>query len=154
MTAEDNFIKKLEAFFDDPQVFNSTVKTRVLFYLKQYKDEIPPIVVEKEVTKRLAPIPKFTPTKRLLTGDERPGVTQEILDYYAHQFCEKFDVDFDIFMKATKGKSTWYITSVRKEFCRYIFNNYRCSQQVLTRYFNINHSTIVYYLRMDKKKVG
>lgn len=148
MTPEEVFIKKVDIFINDPIVFTDILKKRLLTYLGEYKNQIPEkiVLVDKPVS-HLA----FIPTKRLLGGKKNlPKATQKILKHHAIQFCDQYKVKFSLFIKPPKGKSTWQITAIRKEFCFYIMENYECTQQILKDFFNINHTTIVYYLRGKK----
>lgn len=151
MTAEDNFVSKFRAFVNDSEIFTEIMERRLRLYLNEYKEELPEklVLIDKPTTHI-----KYVPTKRTFKRKENlPKATETVLKHYAKEFCKTYEVDYDEFMKAPKGKSTWQITSVRKEFCKYIICNYECSQQILKDFFKIDHSTIVYYLR-GKKNVA
>jgi hypothetical protein len=47
MKPEINFIKKLEAFFDEE--FNDYTKSRIELYLNEFRQEIPPVIIKKEI---------------------------------------------------------------------------------------------------------
>jgi hypothetical protein len=148
MTAEDNFLRKFGAFVNDSDIFTETMQKRIRLYLSEYKEELPEkiVLVDKPVA-HLA----YIPTKRLLgTKKKLPKVTEDLLKYHAVELCAQYKVKYNLFRKPPKGKSTWQITAIRKEFCFYIMENYECTQQILKDFFGLNHTTITYYLRGKK----
>lgn len=149
MTPEQEFIRKVEVFFDDPIVINDKVKNRLLFLLKQYRDELPPVVVEKEVIKPVK-ILRFIPTKKLLNKEPNkcPIVNQDILDSYALEFAKAHGLELKEFKeRPLSGKCKGVVRMARTDFCKFIMTNYQCTQEILKDYFQVDHTTMVYYIR-------
>jgi hypothetical protein len=152
MTPEENFIKKVEVFISDPVIINDVVKKRLLMYLNEYKAELP----EKVLFKRMENELRYIPTKHLERRNipKKPMITDEIMEMVAKDICKQQGANFKEFKQSEYGKSSYIVTQLRREFCWHIMENYQCTQQIIKNFFNVNHATIVYYLRGKKIKTA
>jgi hypothetical protein len=144
---EDNFIKGLEFFLDTE--FNDFSKKRILSMLEEYKNNIP--VREKEVIKyqevkvyrRISDIVPVTVFKTA-------GTPEKLLED-AKVFCELHKIDLKEFIKTKYSRKARHeISSLRKEFCRKAFEKYITSNNMLAKFFSINHTTVTFYLYGSK----
>jgi hypothetical protein len=139
MTPETEFLRKLEAFLD--QEFNDYTRNRIRGYLQDYKDQIPPLVIKKEEVI----------IKEVIKVKEHPSIgkqnlSQDFLRKEAAAFCENRGVDVKIFERNSTKKAPVDVVLARKEFCKAILSKYYCSSTTLAKFFNVHHSTIVFYL--------
>jgi len=141
MTAENRLIRKLETFLD--QEFNNFVKNRVLGYIKEYRDEIPPIIVRKEYIKNIFGTEEPPEQKR---KSYKVLVRREELMSDAVELCNIHNIDINEFIDRSHKRTTTKITELRKIFCKMAYEKYICNNDALAKFFNIHHSTISYYL--------
>lgn len=148
MKPEINFIKKLEAFFDDE--FNDYTKNRIKVYLKEFREEIPPVVINKEI---------MIKEPLLMSGANREIKRESIYKVYptindlhndAKEICELYQIDLDEFMNRKNMKAKANIADVRKKFCQMAFERYFCSTNMLAKFFKVHHSTISFYVHGKK----
>lgn len=145
MNHEEQFIRKLEAFLNEN--FNDYSKKRILTYLKEYTETIPPVVVKKErVKNELEKIYIDCPNCK-------EYATQEKLKEDAIEFCLLNDIDFDSFAKSKRIKTNCKIAELRKEFTVKSFEKYLCSNNLLAEFFNVHYSTISFYLYGKKTRI-
>jgi hypothetical protein len=148
MKPEINFIKKLEAFFDDE--FNDYTKSRIELYLKEFKQDIPPIIIKKEVI-----INKTLEPKNIQQDIKREAVykvyaTHQNLYNDAKELCELHQIDIDEFMNRKNLKAKSDIVDIRKKFCSIAFERYFCNTNMLAKFFKVHHSTISFYVHGKK----
>jgi hypothetical protein len=139
MTPETEFLRKLEAFLD--QEFNDYIRNRIRGYLQDYKDQIPPLVIKKEevIIKEVVKI-KENP----MIGKQ--NLSQDFLRKEAAAFCQNRGIDVKVFETNKSKKAPTDVVIARKEFCKSILSKYYCSSSTLAKFFNVHHSTIVFYL--------
>ena len=139
MKPEIEFLKKLEAFLDED--FNEYSKNRILGYLEEYKESIPPIIIKKErvITDEIIKV-----KEHLAAGKQR--VTQDMLMKEAETFCLKLNMTLDVFLDNSRKRSSTEVVSARKDFCKFILNKYYCSNNHLVKLVNVHHATVVFYL--------
>lgn len=140
MTAENEFIKKLETFLD--QVFNDYSKKRISLYLQEYKDKIPPIIINK--TKKEIVRTDVFESRRIIGN--KFAVTNDELMNDAIEMCKKYDVDIKDFMDRKHKKARTKVVELRKKFCQDSYEKYICNNDTLSKFFNIHYSTISFYL--------
>lgn len=144
MRAEENFIKKLEAFLD--REFDKYSNSRIQMYLKEYRDEIPAVVIKKEVK------PERTYEVKLPEPETKRDVvyktyaTPDDLIRDAKDLCALYKIDIDEFMNRKHAKARAHVVDVRKQFCSMSFERYFCSNDILAKFFKVHHSTISFYL--------
>jgi hypothetical protein len=138
MTPENNFMKSLEAFLDEE--FNDFSRRRILSYLKEYREQIPPVIIVKKHQKEIVkPVASLTNYKMY--------VTKEQLMKDAEELCKINNLDIDVFVNLNKkAKSRTSVTILRKLFCQRAHEQYLCTNNILARFFNVHHSTVCFYL--------
>ena len=145
MTSEENqFIKKLEVYFDD--TFNDYTRNRILGYLEDYKKIIQaknPIVIYKDKIKEVIKEIEVEPKK---TYVYKPIITKKELMDNAKELCAAYDISIEDFLDSSKVRIRCDIAKVRKKFCHTIHSKYICSNKILGELLNVHHSTITYYL--------
>jgi len=139
MTAENEFIKKLETFLD--QVFNDYGKKRISTYLEEYKDKIPPIIITKEKKD----IKNSLFIDRRIVGF-KSVVNNEQLMQDAIELCKEHDININDFMDRKHKKARTDVVELRKRFCQECYEKYICNNDALSKFFNIHYSTISFYL--------
>ena len=132
--SELKFIKNLEFFLGEE--FNEYSKSRIISYLKEYKEEIPPIVKHEIVYKE-----KIVKQER---NKYKEYVTNDMLMADAKELCELKQVDINEFLRSNKSRTD--ASLLRKEFCNNCFQKYLCSNNILANFFGVHHSTISFYL--------
>lgn len=136
MTAEDNFIKKLGVYLDTE--FNSYDLKKINTLLKEYRNEIPPVLLlEREANPE-----KFIPKLPILPQ----GISDEQLLILASEICLIHKVSINEFMQTKKGYCPRHIVQLRKEFCRNIKETYIIQNKQLKDFFGVNHTTISFYI--------
>ena len=144
MKAEKEFIKKLEVYFDEN--FNDYTINRIETYLKEYRDSIPAIVIkEKE---------KITEEKNdlkiIFNSNSKVNMKKfidiDILNKEATEFCDMKKISLESFITSKTSKGRISIITLRKEFCEKMHEKYLCKNITLAKFFNINHSTISFYM--------
>lgn len=138
MTAENEFIKKLEAFLD--QVFNDYSKRRISNYLEEYKDSIPPIIIKQNKDSK-----NTTYLDRKTIG-LKSFVDSDKLMQDAIELCQEYNIEINDFMDRKHKKCRTEVVELRKKFCQDSFVKYVCSNDTLSKFFNIHYSTISFYL--------
>lgn len=147
MSPEISFIKKLEAFFDDE--FNDYTKKRIEIYLKEFREEIPPVIIKKEIFIKEPPNQmSFNDVKKEAVYKVYPTLKDLIND--AKEICELHNIDFDEFVNRKNPKAKATIVDVRKKFCSMVFERYFCSTNMLAKFFKVHHSTISFYVHGKK----
>jgi len=136
MTAENNFINALQAYLDAD--FTDFDKKRVITFLEDYKQNLEPVIILKEkIVYKEVIVESF---------NHKPIVTQTDLEREALTICNQYEIPYDLFIKSKGRRSTNEIAEVRKAFCTHIMKKYKCSQERLRAFFNLNHASINYYL--------
>lgn len=144
---EDNFIKGLEFFLDTE--FNDFCKKKLLLMLENYKSNFP--VREKEVIKYQEVMVYEKTNESIPVTIYKTAGTFERLSNDAKDFCEENKIEFSEFIKTKFGrKSRHMISAFRKEFCRKAFKKYIISNDMLSKFFSVNHTTITFYLYGSK----
>ena len=145
MNHEEQFVRKLEAFLNED--FNDYSKKRIISYLNDYADSIPPVVIKKErVGNELEKI-------YINCTNCKEYATIEKLKEYAIEFCLLNNIDFDSFAKSKRIKTNCKIAELRKEFTVKSFEKYLCSNNLLAEFFNVHYSTISFYLYGKKTRI-
>lgn len=140
MNIEDQFVRKLEAFFDED--YNDFTKRRIALFLKEYRDEIPPVVViEKE--KKEPEIIYYNRERRQI---KKPIMTIDQLHEEASIFCEENGITVKEFLLKKGRKTKGSIVQLRRIFCNLCFQKYLCTNNILAKFFNVDHSSISFYL--------
>lgn len=143
MTSEEVFIGNLAAYLD--LTLNEFDKCRILGYLKDYVDGLEPKVIHKEkIVEKVIYVEGSKPIKL---------VTQTDLERDAATICNECELPYDLFIKSNKRRGANEIAEVRKKFCIHIMANYKCSQEKLRAFFDVNHASINYYLGNKKVKI-
>lgn len=142
MKPEVEFVKKIEAFLD--QEFNDYSTKRIITYLNEYKDRIPPVYIHKTIEKN-------TVAKRPINTTKTFASDEDLINQ-AKAFCDQNDIDFKRFATSKSIKSTCDISAARKKFCQYMYEIYLCNNTQLARFFNVDHSTISFYLYGKKSR--
>lgn len=136
MTAEQNFIKKLEAYLDCE--INDYGKRRIEGYLRDYAAEVPQI---KKI--------EFPKDDYIYIKKEANDLT---LYSEAQRLCEANLISVFDFLNPKNGKSTNLVAEVRKVFCKEMLNRYKISIKELKEFFGVDHSTISHYIHGKKYK--
>tara|TARA_R110000868_G_scaffold256993_1_gene514071 strand:+ start:523 stop:969 length:447 start_codon:yes stop_codon:yes gene_type:complete len=144
---EEVFLKELEAYFIFDLEFNDSAKRKVLFLLEEYKKSIN--VEIKVVTKN------FIIYKTIAGNLVKPHTNKKILSYSDledefNKFCKNEGVTLNHLIKK-QGRSTRAITKIKVDFCNYIAENFLVSKAELAAFFGLNHATIHYYFKEEKK---
>ena len=138
---EEGFIRELELFLDTE--FNDFCKKKLLLMLENYKSNFP--VREKEVIRQVTVYEKSN--NLIPVTIYKTAGTFERLANDAKDFCEENNVDVNEFIKTKFGrKARHMISAFRKEFCRKAFKKYIISNDMLSKFFSVNHTTITFYL--------
>ena len=137
---EDQFIRKLEAFFDDD--YNDFTKKRIELFLKEYRDEIPPVIVVEKEKKE----PQYVFYKNSRREIKKPLITIEQLNEEATIFCEENGITVKEFLLKKGRKTKGSIVQLRKIVCNLCFQKYLCTNNILAKFFNVDHSSISFYL--------
>jgi hypothetical protein len=136
MNNEDLFVRELSAFLDTK--FNDFSKTRIIRMLSDYKSRLPPVTITKIVDRTVVEKrPSSIPIKSLITESE--------MFIEAKEICELYEVDFNMFMSKNR-KCVTKVASARKAFCRKMYNEYLCNNSMLSKFFDVHHTTISFYL--------
>jgi len=147
MKADESFIKKLESFIDEP--FNEFAKTRIIRLLKEYREEIPAIVIKEEKTKEKQ-IEKKTKyafdSESVLRRPNKNYATKAQLEVEAKMFCEIYEICIEEFMNRKYRKARTKIIEARKAFCNLIHERYLCHNNTLAEFFDVHHSTVSFYM--------
>lgn len=138
MKADETFIKKLEMYFDED--FNDYTKKRISVYLKEYREDLPPIVIKTK--EYVSEAPRQTREE----GRRRLSISDEDLYIQARIFSEENNISINELMSKTHTIPKRDIIQYRKKFCNYIVENFKCSNNQLADFFDVDHSTISYYL--------
>lgn len=140
MKAEAEFIKKLEVYFDED--FNEYTKKRIIGYLNEYKSQIPAIIINKKEKPII--IEKYYRSR--LEKIRKDMISPDMLLLQAQSFCKEHNISIAEFTSRKGLKSKQEIINYRKKFCLFIIENFLCSNNQLADFFEIDHSTISYYL--------
>jgi hypothetical protein len=144
---ENEFLRKLEMFLDED--FNEFSRKRILGFLSEYKEQIPPITIvkdkiilkEKIVYKTFKdPIDAPEPKRRTY----KVYVSNDILMSDAKELCESYGMPLEKFF--SKSKVTMEVGKLRKIFCVNMFERYFCTNNILADFFGVHWSTISFYL--------
>ena len=137
-TPEQEFIENLEFYFNTK--LDDYSRQRILGYLDNYKQQIPPVI-------------HLIKDKRVIIDKSKlPIITREEIKEIAKKFCNVNGITLREFTTKTKHKGTSFIADIRKQFCRHIFENYQCQHRPLQEFLNVDHSSIVYYIQGQKTK--
>lgn len=143
MKPEELFIKKLEVYFDED--FNDFTKNRIKTYLREYVDQMPPLVIREKIDKcEKRDYRRAEDT--FLEKRRKDFVTNEELRLEAQKLCDENKILIKDFIGGKNIKSRNIIGELRKKFCNLIHEKYLCSNMVLSEFFNVHHSTISFYL--------
>lgn len=133
---EDLFIRKLELYLGED--FNLFSKNRIKGFLTEYKESLTLVVIKEKAPKN------YTNYKK--------HITRDILLDNAAMLCKVYKVDLDKFLKTPEKRSASHkITELRKKFCKTTLEQYLCNSNVLAEFFQVDHSTISYYIHERKK---
>ena len=135
---ENEFIRKLEAYFD--KQFNDYTKNRIIMYLEEYRNEIPPVIITQKTNIDIDSIP-FT---KNLSGKD--VATFELLTKEANEMCKFYDVTLSDFLNVKRHKAPTKIVGMRKMFCKKITEKYACSVYDLVDFLNVDRTSVLYYL--------
>ena len=144
---ENEFIKKLEAYLDTK--FNDYSRNRIIKYLEEYKEQIPPIIITKGNKQEII---KQIQEDKIENYKYKELVTNDILLREAVEICNLYQMSSIDFFNTKKYKSSRDVVKVRKIFCQKIFENYLCNNNILAAFLNVDHSTITFYLYGKKHK--
>jgi len=107
-----------------------------LYYLTDY---LPKIQVEVREKIKIVRISK--PTVK---------ATQEILMGEAEIIAKKHELKLPLFIKSKRGRSGNEVSAARREFCIMIMDKYKCTQNRLAEFFDVDHATITFYMKGKK----
>jgi len=130
MTAEQNFIKKLEAYLDCE--INDYGKRRISGYLKEYAAEAPQIGRVNVV--------------REVPMQEKKEIQENTLYQEAQKICEEKFISIFDFLNPKNGKSTNEMAAIRKEYCARMLRKYTIQKKDLKEFFGVDHTTISHYI--------
>lgn len=146
MTAEENFIRKLEVYLDT--VFDKYSYNRVMVMLKEYRQEIPSVVVKEKLVEKFVPMLPTLPQQ----------ITDEQLMLLASELCLAKRISINEFIHTKQGYCKGNIVELRKEFCKKIKETYLITNKQLKLFFGVDHTTITYYINgkkyLPKKKTA
>ena len=138
MTTKQEFLKKLETYLDiELSAFD---KVRVEGYLDEYVGSIPPKIEIREVIQFKDRYSSLEPCADGLIESE------------GKKICKEFGVTYTEFIRPKSGKSTTLITEVRKIFCHRMIKCFNASRNQLIDYFNVDHTTVCYYINGKKSR--
>ncbi|NBU81795.1 MAG: hypothetical protein EBS55_09130 [Flavobacteriaceae bacterium] len=135
MNNEDLFVRELSAFLDTK--FNDFSKTRIIRMLSDYKSRLPPVTITKFIERTVV-------EKRQPSAPMKSLITESEMFIEAKQICDLYEIDMNMFM--TKKKCLAKVASARKAFCRKMYNQYMCNNSMLSKFFDVHHTTISFYL--------
>jgi len=143
MTAESTFLKQLEVYFD--LNLNEFDRNRVLGYLKEYRDKLPPKIESREV---LRVVEKYV--------HSNIPCSDKVMVIEAKKVCQELGIDYNEFMSPPSGKSSTEITDARKLYCNRMVSCFSVTRNRLIKFFGVDHATVSYYIigqkyRADKK---
>ena len=145
MTAEDIFIKDLEDYFFSGRALSKFDCGRVKRWLTTYAKNIPqpqPITIMKEVVKKVY----LEKPQEEDSEDIKRIATVDDVNREAHFICEKYGVNYYEFRFPEFRKCKSRITSIRSEFVVTMLSSYDCDRKLLETFFNVDHSSISYYI--------
>jgi hypothetical protein len=137
MNPEVEFLKKVESFLD--QQFNEYSKNRIIGYLNEYKETIPPVIIRKTIEKEK--IIEKRPIRLSKSFAKDDDIMEEAI-----KFCNENNIELKLFLRSKYIKSTCEMSSARKKFCRYMYEAYLCNNTQLARFFDVDNSTVSFYL--------
>lgn len=144
MTHEDDFIAELRMFYDnDETVINEVSEKRIRYLLNEYKKT----VNTPKVTSIPTIITSYQPQKYRMR--EMEGTLHDNLLRLAKDISNKYHITYDEFVKSS-GKGKGIVREARTEFCHTALSQLPINQQVLKAFLNVNHSTVVFYLKGKK----
>jgi hypothetical protein len=143
MKAEETFIRELESFMDTR--FNDYTKNRIIMYLKNYAQNIPPVIIKQTVVKTYAEEHPTNYTKKFVTDEQ-------MLDL-ANRMCEQRGIKIQHFLKNNKGRQPSCVIELRRAFCQKLYEEYFCNNSTLAKFFGVDHSTISFYLYGKNRSV-
>jgi hypothetical protein len=137
MKPEDLFVKNLEFFLD--QKFDEYGRSRILNYLKEYKDTIPPIYINKTIIK------KVVSPKKPMKEEEDGMCAYENMNQVAEEICQLFQIKIGQLLGRDYGKKS-VIVEARRQFCEIMFNRYRYHNYILADFLGVHYSTVSFYI--------
>lgn len=146
MTHEDNFISELRMFYDnDETIINDVSEKRIRFLLSEYKKtiKIPKNIIEPVKLIKTS----YTPQKYRLIN--MVGTVEENLNRIAKDMCKIYNITFQQFLDSS-GRGKGIVREARTEFCHTALSELPINQQVLKQYLDVNHTTIIFYLKGKK----
>lgn len=147
-TAEQDFIKKLEAYFNIKYDIYS--KNRIALYLKEFKESDSPVIEKVFAThQKVRTVTKFM----VIDKSKLPLCTQEAMESEAIKICEKYKVPYDKFVLCPLKKSSCTISDARKEFCRIMLTRYNTERKQIQEFLHVHHSSIVTYLKIGDDSI-
>lgn len=148
MKADEMFIRKLETYFDED--FNDFTKKRIITYLREYREDIPPVVIKQKQDK----FEYRTMDGKFIDRRKKNFITEDELYAEASKLCNERGILINEFLGEKTNKSRNNIGELRKFFCNFIHENYLCSNTLLSKFFNVHHSTISFYLYGKSRPVA
>ena len=147
-TAEEDFIKKLESYFNTK--YSESSRDRILFYLKEFKESESPVIEKVVSTKqKIRTITRFV----VIDKSKLPICTQQAMELEATKICEKYKVDYNKFVQCPLKKSTCTISDARKEFCKIMLTRYNTERKQLQTFLHVHHSSIITYLKIGDDSI-
>jgi len=148
MKAEEQFIKKLEAYFDEE--YNDFTKKKIIGMLKDYYQSSTPMVkiIRHKVERR-----KVEETKEEIPQKYKAAVTSELLISELEDFCIEQDIPVKYLTSKTNYMPKSEITALRTKFCLKMLEKYLVSNRQLCELFSVHVTTINFYI-YGKKTVS
>jgi hypothetical protein len=141
---DELFIKELEDYFFDGEPMSEYSVRRVKGWLKKYREDIkiPPITIYKD---KIVYVDRNVYVNGMVIPP-KPLATKEHIEKEGRTFCNAHGVDYKLFLKPKKKKSTDVITTVRKRFVLHMIESYTIERTQLQKYFKVDRTTIIYYI--------
>lgn len=140
-TPEEEFVSELEGYLDIK--FDKFSVNRIMRYLKRYKSQLP-VVFRKVKSSKV--ITKYIDTSNFKECNTRTLMIE------AKRFCKQLGIEYKLFINPPKNKSSAIVSEARKKFCKEILSKYKCERKRLQDFFNVHHSTIIFYINDNYKQ--
>lgn len=149
MKAEEQFIKKLEAYFNEE--YNDFTKKKIIGMLKDYYQSSTPmvkIIRQKVERKRIQETQQEEHPQKY-----KAAVTSEMLISELEDFCVEVDIPVKYLTSKTNYMPKSEITALRAKFCLKMLEKYLVSNRQLCELFSVHVTTINFYI-YGKKTVS
>jgi hypothetical protein len=136
ISPEEKFMKNLEFYLDHK--FDDYGRSRILGYLNEFKESIPPIYINKKVVKEVV-------VRRKQTEKEEGTCAYENMNQVANEICQLHNITIDQFF-GKGGVKKAVMIEARRQFCEIMYNRYKYYNYILADFLGVHYSTISFYI--------